>query len=74
MSQSLDVVMGRPPRTALIVGVVVDLELSIDAVDAADRIRDAAESLRAAGLGLILLPPSVRVKTQRQRRKRVAGG
>ena len=64
---TLDVVVARPPRDAKIVGVVVDLDIEVDLGEAADRIRDAAESLRGAGLVLILLPSSTEVRTKRRR-------
>jgi len=72
----LDVVIARPPKDATIAGVVVDLELGVDPVKAADRIRDAAEMLRSAGLALVLLPASTEVRTRRRRwwRKRTRGG
>jgi hypothetical protein len=65
---TLDVIVARrPPRDAEIVGVVVDLGIATDPATAADRVRDAAESLRGAGLALVLLPPSTEVRTRRRR-------
>ena len=64
---TLDVVVARPPRGSKVVGVLVDLEVPADPATAADRVRDAAESLRAAGLALVLLPPTTEVRTRRRR-------
>ena len=64
---SLDVVIAKAPTDAEIVGVLVDLEIAVDPATAADRVRVAAESLRAAGLALVLLPPSTEVRTRRRR-------
>ena len=67
MTRSIDVIVARPPRDAEIVAVVIDLAVAADPVEAADRVRDAAESLRGAGLALVLLPPSTEVRTRRRR-------
>jgi len=67
MTRSIDVIVARPPRNAKIVAVVVDLAVAVDPVEAADRVRDAAESLRGAGLALVLLPSSTEVRTRRRR-------
>ncbi|HUG08482.1 MAG TPA: hypothetical protein VMP13_06265 [Acidimicrobiia bacterium] len=59
---SIDVIVARPPKDAGIVGVVVGLEMTVDPEVGAERIRAAAENLRAAGLGLMLSPELLEVK------------
>ena len=67
-----DVVIATPPRNAVYVGAVVDLRMDVDQDDAAERIREAAEALRAAGLALVLSPTPLEVRMKRRpwRRKR----
>lgn len=71
---SLDVVIGRPPKDAPIVGVVVNLELDVNPDEAAQRMRNAAESLRAAGLALMLSPVLLEVRPRRRWWHRITGG
>ena len=64
---SLEVIVARSPRNAPYVGAVVDLRMDTDPDEAAQRIQDAAESLRAAGLALLLSPVPLEVRTKRRR-------
>jgi len=64
---SLYVIVARPPRNADYVGAVVDLHLDTDPDDATERIREAAEALRAAGLALVLSKSPLEVRIRRRR-------